>query len=464
MRKVLLAVALCAILSACGKDDSGNNENKPTTPPKKEEPTPPQAQSKEVKDEEIITYFGLDKSLTVQQALEKAKSTSGAKTIGGREINVTGVNEVSRDEKAGAFVVKVAGSAAGDAFEKAVAFTGFAQQPTDEWIARYVKAAWKSGADYQKEFDFDELYRLKNTAKFTAKYLSQFVDFTASDASEARIYTFTQDDLNKIEVKKIEYKPSSSGEGTISFSISYNNILGNTSGGSDRSLSLSFNKDSYYQRQVTVNTAAAKSLYMHGVYENLPVFYASLLQYDEKKFIPQVEHKAKNDSDNSIDVTLKLMDSNKKETEVARFSLTLKGFKPLTELKNDLVLANSSELGTYFGQKFRDSNDGDKLSQVRQYDVKSWIDKAQKSIRRGGNTINLTSTQVKSGNGSTLTTLWKPESGDGSVLDIYLLTPRFEVTEARKEGNFLYLTLKMQSVNEVSLDGVTRPLTVHLWK
>ena len=55
MRKVLLAVALCAILSACGKDDSGNNENKPTTKPKKEEPTPPQAQSKEVKDEEIIT-------------------------------------------------------------------------------------------------------------------------------------------------------------------------------------------------------------------------------------------------------------------------------------------------------------------------------------------------------------------------------------------------------------------------
>lgn len=464
MRKVLLAVALCAILSACSKDDSGNNENKPTTTPKKEEPTPPQAQSKEVKDEEIITYFGLDKSLTVQQALEKAKTTSGAKTIGGREINVTGVNEVSRDEKAGAFVVKVAGSAAGDAFEKTVAFTGFAQQPTDEWIARYVKVAWKSGADYQKEFDFDELYRLKNTAKFTAKYLSQFIDFTASDASEARIYTFTQDDLNKIEVKKIEYKPSSSGEGTISFSITYNNILGNTSGGSDRSLSLLFNKDSYYQRQVTVNTAAAKSLYMHGVYENLPVFYASLLQYDDKKFIPQVEHKVKNDSDNSISVTLKLMDYNHKEKELAQLYLTLTGFKPLTELKNDLVLANSSELGTYFGQKFRDSNDGDKLSQVRQYDVKSWIDKAQKSIRRGGNTINLTSTQVKSGNGSTLTTLWKPESGDGSVLDIYLLTPRFEVTEARKEGNFLYLTLKMQSVNEVSLDGVTRPLTVHLWK
>lgn len=38
MRKVLLAVALCAILSACGKDDSGNNENKPTTPQKKRNP------------------------------------------------------------------------------------------------------------------------------------------------------------------------------------------------------------------------------------------------------------------------------------------------------------------------------------------------------------------------------------------------------------------------------------------
>ena len=165
MKKVLLLLSLCIMLLACDKDEPKNNKNHPSTPSQKVE--------EGIKDEELTAYFGLNKSLTVYQALEKAKTASGAKTIGGREISVTGVSEVSRNEQEGVFSLKVVGTMAGKAFEKVVAFAGFAQKPTDDAMAKRVVATWKSGVDYQKDFDFDTLYRLKDASKFTTGYLAQ---------------------------------------------------------------------------------------------------------------------------------------------------------------------------------------------------------------------------------------------------------------------------------------------------
>ncbi|MBO1364096.1 hypothetical protein JHU38_10000 [Prevotella sp. A2931] len=454
MKKVLLIVALCAMMSACGKDESGDNEKKP--------PTPPQTEIREVKDEKLVEYFGLSKSLTVYQALEKIKAASGVKTIGGREISVNSVTEVSRDEQEGSFAVKVAGSVAGKLFEKTATFTGFARKPADELMAKRVVATWKSGVDYQKDFDFDALYRLKDASKFTTNYWAQFIDLTSSTPDGTVHYTFTPEDLAKTTITNVKYTSANSQGGTISFTVTYNGIKGNTGSGVHGAPSLLFDKTLYYQNQVPVNTEAAKTLYMHGVYENLAVFYTELLQYDKDKFVPQIAHKVKDDSNNTISVTLKLLANDGKETELAQFDRTLGGFKPLTDLKSDLLLANSVELGQYFGKKFRSSADGDKLSQMEQYPVKAWIGMAQKSIRRGGNSIELTAEQVKGSNGSSLVTVWKPMSGQGSNLDIYLSNPIFEVTEARKEGNFLYLKLKLRAVNETSLDDVTPALTVHL--
>lgn len=65
-------------------------------------------------------------------------------------------------------------------------------------------------------------------------------------------------------------------------------------------------------------------------------------------------------------------------------------------------------------------------------------------------------------NKSSIVTVWKPTSGDGSVLDLYFESPRFEVVEAQKQGNFLKMKLKLNAVNETSVQGVELPLTVHL--
>lgn len=454
MKKVLLLLSLCIMLWACDKDEPKNNKNHP--------PTPSQKVEEGIKDEELTAYFGLDKSLTVYQALEKAKTADGAKTIGGREISVTGVSEVSRNEQEGVFSLKIVGTMAGKAFEKVVAFASFAQKPTDEAMAKRVVATWKSGVDYQKDFDFDTLYRLKDASKFTTGYLAQFIDFTASAPDGTRHYTFTAEDLDKTTISDVKYVPENSGKGRISFVVTYKGMKGNTGSGVNGAPSVLFDKNMYYQNQVAVNTDAAKSLYMHGVYENLDIFYTSLLKYDHDKFVPLIAHKTRNDGNNSISVTLELTTNDGTETKLAQFERTFEGFKSLASLKDELLLAGSTELGQYFGKKFRKSADGDKLSQVKVYPVNAWIGKAQKSIKRGGEFIDLSAEEVKNGNGSSFVTVWKPTSGMGRELDIYLANPIFEVTEAKKEGYFLNLKLMLKAVNETSLEGVVIPLRVHL--
>ena len=456
MKKVLIAIALCTVMSACSKDEPIDNG--------KHTPTPPNTEMQKVKNEELAKYFDLNQGLTVYQALEKVKATKGAKTVDGRQIHVTAVNEVSRDEQAGSFTVVVAGTVAGKAFNKNVSFDGFAQKPTDEAMAKCVVATWKSNIAFQKDFDFDTLYRLGDLSKFTTAYWSQFVDFTASAPDGSRRYVFTPEDLAQTTISDIRFSASGSRAGTISFVVTYKGIKGNTSSGVNGAPQLSFDKNAYYKHQVSLHTEAVKGFYMRGVYEHIDVFYAGLLQYDHAKFIPRILHKIKNDGDNTISVTLKLLANDGKETELAQFEQTLNGFKPLADLNKDLLLANSTELGKYFGKKFRTTPDGDKLAQMSASPVRAWIEKVQMGVRRDGNHIDLWPEKETRSNGSSIVTVWKPASGSGSTLDLYFENPIFEIVEARKEDIFLNLKLKLTSVNETAVEGVVVPLRVHLIK
>ena len=65
-------------------------------------------------------------------------------------------------------------------------------------------------------------------------------------------------------------------------------------------------------------------------------------------------------------------------------------------------------------------------------------------------------------NGNYLAPVWKATSNRGSDLDAYFLNPLFEVVEAKKEGIWLNLKVKLLQVNEVSLNDVVLPLRIHL--
>ena len=331
------------------------------------------------------------------------------------------------------------------------------KKPNDIHMAKRAVVTWKEGVDYLKEFNFDELYRVKNTSLFTLEYLSKFITIYSTEVDGSSHYVFNDDDLKQVSISNIQYKPSNSNEGNITFDLSYKGIKG-------AKASLPFNKQTYYSDFVTLNSNVIKQKYMHGVYENLDVFLRNMLVFDKTKIIPELVTKNKNGTSNSIDVTLKLISADGKETEIATIHKTLIGFKSLNDLKNELVLANGFELGEYFGKKFRDAKDGDLLEKVKLIDPRAWIGKAQFSIKRNGNFISLDKEEVVLRGENSIVTLYTPADHLGENKDIYLKEPRFTVIQAKKEGNYLRLVLQLVAVNDESLSGVEIPLNIHLIK
>ena len=451
MKKIILAAAICVFFAACGGDDG-------LTPTPQKPPT--QGETTEVKAADIVKYFNLDKQLNVYQAIEKAKADLGKKTIDGKEINVTAVNVVKRDDQKGTFTLKVTGVAGKTPFGLDVDFTGFAQKPADQDMAMRAVAKWKDGVDYLSEFDFDTLFRLNKTDKFTAEYLSKLIELSASAADGSNHYTFTPDDWAKTTISDVRYVPSNSHSGHVVFTITYNGIKGKT--GNNGSPSLAIDKNAYYAKQFTVDTQAASKFYMRGVYKYLDVFYGSLIKYDEAKFAALLASKQKNDGDNSIALTIKLTPRDGSETELAQFTLTLKGFKPLSDLNNEWAIAGKTEVNEFFGKKFRKTADGDKTAQVKGIDTRLWLKLVQMTVKRGGNFVSLSPEEVKSENGNYNVTAWIPEGGKAEYLDIYLEEPWIEVIAAEKKGNFLDIKYKLTFVDETAVDGVEKTINVHL--
>lgn len=331
------------------------------------------------------------------------------------------------------------------------------KRPNDIHMAKRAVVTWKEGVDYLKEFNFDELYRVKNTSLFTLEYLSKFITIYSTEVNGSNHYVFNNDDLKQVSISNIQYKAYNSNEGNITFDLSYKGIKG-------AKASLPFNKNTYYSDFVTLNSNVMKQKYMYGVYENLDVFLRNMLTFDKTKIIPELVTKNKNGVSNSIDVILKLISADGKETEIATIHKTLMGFKPLSDLKTELVLAHGFELGEYFGKKFRDAKDGDLLERVKLIDPRVWIGKAQFSIKRNDNFISLNKEEVSLRDENSIVTLYTPADHLGENKDIYLKEPRFTVIQAKKEGNYLRLVLQLVAVNDESLSGVEIPLNIHLIK
>ena len=70
-----------------------------------------------------------------------------------------------RNDSEGTFKVLVSGKVQNKPFSQTITYTGFAKKPSDFDMARRISVKWKSGVDYQTQFDFDTLYRLKEKRK-----------------------------------------------------------------------------------------------------------------------------------------------------------------------------------------------------------------------------------------------------------------------------------------------------------
>ena len=448
MRKAIIAAFIALLCAACGSDGNSSDPILPT-------PSTEQNVS-EVTTDDIVEYFNLDKQLNVYQALEKAKASLGNKTVNGKLVSVIAVNELNKDEEKGTFTLRVIGNSVDKAFTKDVEYTGFAQKPNDyEMVSRAV-ASWKADVNYQKYFDFDTLYRLKDNSKFTAAYLQQFVDLSSSSVEGNKHYTFTPEDWANTTISDVRYI-GGSYSGRIAFTITYRGRKGNTGNSSPN---VPFDKNKYYATLVTANSEQASKLYMRGAYENADVFYTSLLKFDSDKFVPYLKGKHKDDGANSLRLSINLVAKDGHDTELADFEVEVTGFKPLSALNNELLIANSAEVGKFFGKYFRNKADGDYSAAVKAFDPRVWFKNVQMSLNRDGEVIVLYPNEVQAGNGNNLLTAWVPGSGMAKYMDIYLLDPRVEVLSAVKSGNFLDVKYKLVYVNEVAVTGKEQILRV----
>ncbi len=448
MRKAIIAAFIALLCAACGSDGNSSDPILPT-------PSTEQKVS-EVTTDDIVEYFNLDKQLNVYQALEKAKASLGNKTVNGKLVSVIAVNVLNKDEERGTFTLRVIGNSVDKAFTKDVEYTGFAQKPTDyEMVSRAV-ASWKADVNYLKYFDFDTLYRLKDNSKFTAAYLQQFVDLSSSSVEGNKHYTFTPEDWANTTISDVRYI-GGSYSGRITFTITYKGRKGNTGNSSPN---VPFDKNKYYATLVTANSEQASKLYMRGAYENADVFYTSLLKFDSDKFVPYLKGKHKDDGANSLRLSINLVAKDGHDTELADFEVEIAGFKPLSALNNELLIANSAEVGKFFGKYFRNKADGDYSAAVKAFDPRVWFKNVQMSLNRDGEVIVLYPNEVQAGNGNNLLTAWVPGSGVVKYMDIYLLDPRVEVLSAVKSGNFLDVKYKLVYVNEVAVTGKEQTLRV----
>ena len=459
MKKIVFIAAMFALISACSKDDS--IVDLPTTPTEKpdtgsegKEPTivPPST-------EELKAYFKITTDQTVAQATQFITTTTGKQTVNGKVIDVTKSNVLTRNDEEGKLTIIVEGTISNKVFSKEYSFEELVKKPGNYHMASRAQIRWKEQFKNTPEatpIAFDELCRLQQTDKFTAQYLSQWIEFYSSTPDGNNSYTYTDEDIEKTQLSEVTYS-----NGKISFILSYNGTKGNDSP-RDRP-SINFDKNKFYKRKVTLNTNDTKQFYMQGVYENLESFYGNAIQVeDEKTFIVELVPNSKHfdKSSNTISCQLSMSTVQNSNDELARFEYKFEGFKPLSDLKKEWLLATTSELNEYMKKRFSNRPDGDVLTEINRLPISNWIKMAQMAVRRNDSLLKLYCGKGKQNN--TEVEAWLPESRRVIHSDIFLLAPYFEVVSARKSGNRLQLQIALNYVNEVSLTDVVAPLEVML--
>ena len=413
--------------------------------------------------EDIKAYLGISGNETVAQVIALITNATDEKTVNGRVMRITKGVVTLKNERLGKLTVKIEGTIGGKPFSETYSFDGLTKKPEDHHIATRAHVKWKSEFDKSPEsttIAFDELYRLKQPAKFTVEYLSQWVGFYSSDV-DGTVYHFTEEDLKKTQISDVSYDNIAK---KISFVITYNGIKGATS--AKERPSLSFDHNLFYKRKVSLLKEETKNFYMQGVYKNLDVFinkFARVQGDDSNEYALMYVENSKNSNvhSNSISCKLSLAPIKDGDNILAEFDFIFEGFKPLSDLKEEWGLATSADLGEAMGKKFKKLSDGNVLEQVQKYPISIWIKLAQMYISRDKKFVMLAWDKDRM-NGQEVDALIAQSARVLQTGDILLLQPIFELRTAKKEGNRLTLEVAFTSANEFGLEGVVTTFTVTL--
>ena len=449
-RRLSILMLICVFIS-CSKDHDPIHTPIPQSPSQEEEnPHAPNQETVEVTSEDMSAYFLFDTSKSIAVALDQAQKTKELKLIHKKKIQVNKVQVIRQDEQEGTFELAVQGLVNGTSFDEDFAFVGFAKKPDTYYLGSRSYAQWKVDEDvYLKEFDLEGLLtgKKEDLSRYTLTYLKDFISFYSFDSS-GTIYPFSEEELNDIEVSDLSYEA-----GYLQFTTRYKGV---------KSLSatrLPMDKKRYYASKLGINKAFVATYYMHRVYQNLDVFYSHLLTFDFEKYVVELvgDSKSLNSQDNSLSFTVRisLRETQKELVEVEK---TITGFKPLGELKKDLLIASSADLQEHIKNLIQRNPKEDRMAYLLKSSIGKWIQKAQIGRVDNGHLLDWVEVQVPGGSVMALV-----EDANLPEMEkwIYLERPIFELISYQFIERNLWVKVKLAAANEVALDDVVFEFRIH---
>ena len=446
IKRCLLFLVCIMLLVACGENDPIESRNR--HPRQQEESHSEQSGSvPAVAKEDVAAYFRFDMSRDINVALGLVEAQKETLQINGKMIKITEAVVKRKDYQKGSFVLYVTGTVNGSPFKNEFTFTGFVSKPDDYQMVNGAQAEWKANADYYAKLDFDSFYRLHKVNMFTIENLGRLVDFYSINVGGEK-YLFTLEDLEKTVLEDIKYE-----QNQLSFYLRYNNSR------SKKRISLLFDKNKYYEGKVTVNTDFIKQKYMRGIYENPSLFNGHIFSYDESAYAVEISTtlKEKSDTGNMLTLHLSMYAKGNGGLLLAEFDKIFTGFKPLSELKNELIAYSTPDLHEFVKNKLKNSNYGDVKNKFSN-SIDRWIQYVEFVIK------DHDSLQWEKNK-------WSKNVLNGlfsSVKDIYLDNVRFELNSAQLKEiggkRFLYIVFQMIGANDLVLtsDAILFNMSIHI--
>ena len=412
IKRCLLFLVCIMLLVACGENDPIESRNR--HPRQQEESHSEQSGSvPAVAKEDVAAYFRFDMSRDINVALGLVEAQKETLQINGKMIKITEAVVKRKDYQKGSFVLYVTGTVNGSPFKNEFTFTGFVSKPDDYQMVNGAQAEWKANADYYAKLDFDSFYRLHKVNMFTIENLGRLVDFYSINVGGEK-YLFTLEDLEKTVLEDIKYE-----QNQLSFYLRYNN---------SRS-------------------------------KNPSLFNGHIFSYDESAYAVEISTtlKEKSDTGNMLTLHLSMYAKGNGGLLLAEFDKIFTGFKPLSELKNELIAYSTPDLHEFVKNKLKNSNYGDVKNKFSN-SIDRWIQYVEFVIK------DHDSLQWEKNK-------WSKNVLNGlfsSVKDIYLDNVRFELNSAQLKEiggkRFLYIVFQMIGANDLVLtsDAILFNMSIHI--
>lgn len=426
----LLAIAF--FVSSCDKRDQEILEKEKVENPNTN------VEEKEVKLEQadIFAYYGFDKTKDVSEAIKAVNTVKGSKNINKKKVDITEAVVSNLSVENGSFSLKIQATVNDKAFSGEYAFDGFKKQHDvaiidDYNIGRRGYGKWKVEKQvYLKEFKFEDLYLFDKVDEFTADYLKQYVAFYASNP-DGETRELLDSEISALKINNLRYSNNK-----IYFRTVYKEVK------SDVETVLEFNISEYYSLKIGITKDFTKNKYMRGVYEHLDYYINFALDFDKQSYATTLTNKSQSGNENSLSLSFNFEHQKSDELEVQIFK-EITGFKPLSDLKNDLQIASSYDLEKFLERNLKDKTEEKTLEYLKS--VTAWTRHLKFYLERYGKMYEL---------------FWGDSfrflsRDDNAIKDVYLDRPRFSVKSAKYSEKDLIIELQLTEVNEVVLSDIT---------